>query len=59
MTVEYPTNVKFDLDAQPVCTAPIAGTTTDQAKAACPADSNIGEGVSHANLGGGRTRYPT
>jgi hypothetical protein len=53
VTVEYPTNVKFDLDAAPVCTAPITGTTTDQAKAACPADSNIGEGVSHANLGGG------
>jgi hypothetical protein len=53
VTVEYPTNVKFDLSAAPVCTAPIAGTTTDQAKAACPAASDIGTGVSHANLGGG------
>ncbi len=53
VTVEYPKNIKFDLDSQPVCDAAIAGTTTEQAMAACPPDSNIGSGISHANLGGG------
>ena len=53
VTVEYPKNVKFDLDAADTCSASLLGTTTDQAKAACPADSNIGSGVAHANLGHG------
>jgi hypothetical protein len=53
VTVEYPKNVKFDLDAAPTCDAPLLGTTTDQAKAACPGGSNLGSGVAHANLGHG------
>ncbi len=53
VTVEYPKNVKFDLDAADTCSASLLGTTTDQAKAACPADSNLGSGVAHANLGHG------
>jgi hypothetical protein len=51
--LDFGKNVKFDLKAVPTCSAAIAGTTTDQAKAACPADSVIGTGVAHANLGGG------
>ena len=53
VTVEYPKNIKFDLTKAPVCTANIAQTTTEQAKALCPPDSLIGSGVSHANAGHG------
>jgi hypothetical protein len=51
--IDFGKNVKFDLSAADTCDAPIAGTTTDQAKAACPPKSVIGTGVAHANLGGG------
>jgi hypothetical protein len=51
--ISYGKNIKFDTSAQPTCSAPLAGTTTEQAEAACPPDSNIGTGTSHANLGGG------
>jgi hypothetical protein len=53
VTVLYPKNVKFDLNAADVCTASIAQTTTDQAKALCPPGSVLGVGVSHANAGHG------
>jgi hypothetical protein len=53
VTVLYSKNMKYDFKAAPTCSAPINGTTTDQAKAACPAASNIGSGISHANLGQG------
>jgi len=53
VTVLYPTNMQYDLDAADLCSAPLAGTTTDQAKQACPPGSNIGQGVAHANLGQG------
>lgn len=51
--LEFGKNVKFDLKAADTCDASIAGTTTDQAKQACPAGSNVGTGTAHANLGGG------
>jgi hypothetical protein len=51
--LDFGKNVKFDLKAADTCSAAIAGTTTDQAKSACPAGSVIGTGVAHANLGGG------
>jgi hypothetical protein len=51
--LDFGKNVKFDLKAADTCSAPITGTTTDQAKAACPPKSVIGSGVAHANLGGG------
>jgi hypothetical protein len=51
--LEFGKNVKFDLTAADTCDAPIAGTTTEQAKAACPPGSDIGTGIAHANLGGG------
>jgi hypothetical protein len=51
--LDFGKNVKFDLKAADTCDAPLAGTTTEQAKAACPPGSVIGTGVAHANLGGG------
>jgi hypothetical protein len=53
VTVEYPTNMKFDFSNAVACTAPLAGTTTEQAKQACPPKSIIGTGNAHANLGQG------
>ena len=50
--IEFGKNVKLDNSKADLCTAPLAGTTTDQAKAACPPGSNLGQGVAHANLGG-------
>ncbi len=51
--LDFGKNIKFDLDAADTCDAAINGTTTDQAKAACPPGSVIGTGEAHANLGGG------
>ncbi len=53
VTVLYSKNMKFDFGAADTCDAPLNGTTTDQAKAACPPGSNIGAGIAHANLGEG------
>ena len=53
VTVLYPKNMKFDFGAADTCDAPINGTTTEQAEAACPPGSNIGKGIAHANLGEG------
>jgi hypothetical protein len=44
--ISYPKNGKFDLDAGSLCTTlPPSGSTTQQARDACPADSYIGAGV--------------
>jgi hypothetical protein len=44
--LSYPKNMKFDFDAGDVCTTlPPSGSTPQQARDACPADSFIGEGV--------------
>jgi hypothetical protein len=44
--LSYPKNIKFDFDAGDVCTTlPPSGSTAQQARDACPADSYIGEGV--------------
>jgi hypothetical protein len=44
--ISYPKNVKFDFDAGAVCTTlPPSGSTSDQARAACPKDSYLGSGV--------------
>jgi hypothetical protein len=51
--IEFGKNLKFDTNAAPRCTAPLAGTTTEQAKAKCSKKSLLGSGVAHANLGGG------
>jgi hypothetical protein len=51
--IEFGKNLKFKSSAAPRCTAPLAGTTTDQARQACPGKSVLGTGVAHANLGGG------
>jgi hypothetical protein len=53
VTVLYPKNMKYDFGAAEVCSAPLNGTTTEQAEAACPPGSNIGKGEAHANLGQG------
>jgi hypothetical protein len=51
--IEFGTNVKFDLTKADICNVPLNGTTTDQAKALCPAGSNVGSGVANADLGQG------
>jgi hypothetical protein len=51
--IEFGKNIKFDTTKAAVCTASLNGTTTDQAKQACPAKSVIGTGNAHANLGQG------
>ena len=51
--IEFGKNVKFDTSKAPTCGAPINGTTTEQAKAACSGASNIGSGSATADLGGG------
>jgi hypothetical protein len=44
--LSYSKNIKFDFDAGAVCTTlPASGSTSQQARDACPADSFIGEGV--------------
>jgi hypothetical protein len=44
--ISYPKNVKFDFDAGAVCTTlPPSGSTAQQARDACPADSYLGSGV--------------
>jgi hypothetical protein len=44
--LSYPKNIKFDLDAGSECaTLPPSGSTAQQARDACPADSYIGSGV--------------
>jgi hypothetical protein len=51
--IEFGKNVKFDTSKAATCNAPLNGTTTDQAKAACPSKSNIGSGNATADLGAG------
>jgi hypothetical protein len=51
--IEFGKNVKFDTTKADTCSASLNGTTTDQAKAACTAKSNIGSGSATANLGQG------
>jgi hypothetical protein len=44
--ISYPKNIKFDFDAGAVCTTlPPSGSTSQQARDACPADSYLGEGA--------------
>ena len=44
--LSYPKNVKFDFNAGDVCTTlPPSGSTPQQARDACPADSFLGAGV--------------
>ncbi len=44
--LSYSKNIKFDFDAGAVCTTlPASGSTDQQARDACPADSYIGSGV--------------
>jgi hypothetical protein len=54
--IEFGKNIKFDTTAAATCSAALNGTTTDQAKAACPAKSNIGSGTATADLGQGPTQ---
>jgi hypothetical protein len=54
--IEFGKNVKFDTTKADLCTASLLGTTTDQAKAACPPKSVIGTGSATADLGGGPTQ---
>ena len=51
--IEFGKNVKFDTTKAPTCSAPLNGTTTEQAEAACPPKSNVGSGVATADLGQG------
>jgi hypothetical protein len=51
--IEFGKNIKFDTTKAQFCTASLLGTTTDQAKAACPGKSVIGTGSATADLGGG------
>jgi hypothetical protein len=47
--ISYGKNIKFDLNAGPVCRSlPPSGSTPEQAQAACPKDSYIGSG--HATV---------
>jgi len=46
--IEFGKNIKFDFDDLTLCTVP-GGTTTEQAKAACP-DSDIGSGDASVKL---------
>ena len=44
--ISYPKNVKFDFNAGAVCTTlPPSGSTAQQARDACPADSYLGQGA--------------
>jgi hypothetical protein len=44
--LSYPKNMKFDFNAGSVCTTlPPSGSTQQQARDACPADSYLGQGV--------------
>jgi len=52
--ISYPKNVKFDFNAGSVCTTlPPSGSTPDQAKAACPNDSYLGQGDAEVQGPGG------
>lgn len=53
--IQFGNNVRFDYSNYTRCTAPLAGTTTEQAKAACPADSNIGDGDATIKLNESKT----
>jgi len=48
--IEFGNNIKFKSKAAPFCTASLNGTTTEQAKAACPKGSNIGSGEAAVKL---------
>jgi hypothetical protein len=44
--LSYPKNMKFDFNAGDVCTTlPPSGSTPEQARAACPPDSYLGQGA--------------
>ena len=49
--IELGKNIKWDGSKADTCDADIGGTTTDQAKAACPPGSVLGSGSASANLG--------
>jgi hypothetical protein len=51
--IEFGKNIKFDTTQAPMCTTSLTGTTTDQARAACPTKTVIGTGNATADLGGG------
>jgi len=51
--IEFGKNIKFDTTKAATCSANLAGTTTDQAKAMCPSKSIIGTGSASADLGQG------
>lgn len=52
--ISYPKNVKFDFNAGSVCnTLPGPGSTPQQARDACPADSYIGSGEAEVQGPGG------
>lgn len=53
--IQFGKNVKFDYSNATFCTAPLAGTTTEQARAACPPKSNIGDGDATVKLNESRT----
>lgn len=50
--IEY-NNAKWASKKAPFCTAPIAGTTTDQARAACEPGSILGEGTASVEFANG------
>lgn len=50
--IQMPKNIKWDSDAAPFCTASLNGTTTEQARALCPPDSAIGEGLATVKFPG-------
>ena len=53
--VDLSKNIKLKLTKAPTCSASIAGTTTEGARAACPEDSLIGTGDARARVPG----FPT
>jgi hypothetical protein len=54
--IEFGKNLKLDNSKADFCTADLNQTTTDQAKAACPAGSDLGTGSASANLGSAGNR---
>ena len=52
LRIDFGKNIKFAPNKPRKCTADLDGTTTQQARQACPAKSVIGTGVAHVRLPG-------
>lgn len=53
--IQFDKDIRFNFQGATLCTAPLGGTTTDQAKATCPPKSNIGGGDATVKLSQSQT----